>query len=95
MEAAEAAERAGRWNGNGPRRRSCLRLGQTSGGRGAKGGPGEETSWLVSKDQVRTVDPGMEASETEQPLQARERPIREVGSVEKENRGEPRGGGNR
>jgi len=66
----------------GSKRRSCLQLGQTSEGRGAEGGPGGESSWEVVKWQVRTVDPGMEASEREQPLWARERPLRATGSVE-------------
>jgi hypothetical protein len=33
----------------------------------------------------------MEASEREQPLRARERPLRETGSVEKTDCGEPEG----
>jgi len=75
----------------GLRRRSCPQLGQTSGGRGAEIGPGDESSWEVPKWQARTVDPGMEASEREQPLQARERPLRGVGSMEELDCGVPGG----
>lgn len=75
----------------GLKRRSCPPLGQTSGGGGAEGGPGEESSREVPKWQARTVDPGMEASEREQPLQARERPLRGVGSMEEIDCGVPRG----
>jgi len=75
----------------GLRRRSCPQLGQTSGGRGAESGPGDESSWEVPKWQARTVDPGMEASEREQPLQARERPLRGVGSMEEIDCGVPGG----
>jgi len=75
----------------GLKRGSCSRLGQTSGGRGAEGGPGAEAGWQVSKYQARAIDPGMEALERGQPLRARERPVREAGSVGKRNRGEPGG----
>jgi len=75
----------------GLKRRSCPQLGQTSEGRGVEGGPGSEPSWEVAKWQVRTVDPGMEASEKEQPLRARERPLRATGSVEKRDAVWPEG----
>ena len=74
-----------RRSATGLKRRSCPQLGQTSEGRGAEGGPGGEPSWEVVKWQVRTVDPGMEASEREQPLRARERPLRATGSVEEKD----------
>jgi len=38
-----------RRSATGLKLRSCPQLGQTSGGRGAKGGPGVTTSWEVLK----------------------------------------------
>jgi hypothetical protein len=85
VETGKAAERPSERRRNGLKAKKLPTPGQTGAGRGADSGPGEEASWEGAKWQAGTDDPGMEASERRQPLQARERPLRATGSVEEQS----------